>query len=63
MFDALQARGTTISTAKATDLAIKAREKVAELRKSDINFGKFYDRYFEGDDFSYVYDEQPAKGK
>ena len=63
IYDALKARGTTLGTAKATDLAIKARAKVAELRKSDINFGKFYDRYFDGDDFSYVYDEQPAKGK
>jgi hypothetical protein len=62
MYDALKARGTTINTAKATDLAIAAKKKVAELRRTDVNFGKFYDRYFDGDEFSYVYEEQPAIG-
>ena len=61
MFDALKARGTTLNTSKATDLAQAARAKVAELRRTDTNFGKFYDRYFDGDDFSFVYDEQPAR--
>ena len=61
IYDALTARGTTINTAKATDLAIAAKRKVAELRRTDTNFGKFYDRYFDGDEFSYVYDEQPAR--
>jgi len=62
IYDALKARGTTINTAKATDIAIAAKRKVAELRRTDVNFGKFYDRYFDGDEFSYVYDEQPAIG-
>jgi len=62
MYDALKSRGTTLNTAKATDLAQIARAKVAELRRTDVNFGKFYDRYFDGDEFSYVYDEQPAIG-
>ena len=63
MKDALDARNTTINSSKATDLAITAKRKVAELRRTDINFGKFYDRYFDGDDFSYIYDEQPGIGK
>ena len=62
IYDALKARGTTINTAKATDIAMAAKRKVAELRRTDVNFGKFYDRYFDGDEFSYIYEEQPAIG-
>ena len=51
IYDALQARGTTITSAKAADIKEKADAMVGKLRKEDISFGKFYDIYFDGDTF------------
>jgi hypothetical protein len=37
---------------------------VWELRKKDVKFCQFYDRYFDGDDFSFVfYYEPPQRSK
>ena len=54
VYDELKRRNTTITTDKATDIKRKADDYVAKLRSEDINFGKFYDRYFDGDEFDYV---------
>jgi hypothetical protein len=62
VYDMLKTRGVTIGTAKASDIRRMVDTKVAELRRSDINFGKFYDRYFDGDEFTYVYEEPPYEG-
>jgi len=58
MNSALKARGSTITADNATDLKFAADAKVAALRAKDVNFGRFYDRYFSNDDFSYVADTQ-----
>lgn len=50
----LNARGYTYSSEKAWGLRQETERFVYQLRKEDINFGKFYDRYFTNDDFSYV---------
>ncbi len=64
IYDELQRRGVTIESDKARDLKEQAESFAYALRKQDVNFGKFYDRYFEDDDFSYVYEEpQIAGGK
>ena len=31
---------------------------VNDMRKKDLEFGRFYDRYFDGDKFDYVYEEE-----
>jgi hypothetical protein len=62
VYDMLKARGVTIGTAKASDIRRLVDTKVAELRRSDVNFGKFYDRYFDGDEFTYVYEEPQYEG-
>lgn len=54
VYDELKARGKTLASAQ--DIEEKANAMVAHLRSKDINFGKFYDRYFEGDTFDYVPD-------
>lgn len=62
VYDALKQRGATINSDKASDIRDKANQYVAKLRREDINFGKYYDRYFDGDEFNYVY-EAPSGGK
>ncbi len=57
IYDALKSRGTTIDANKASDIRQKADMYVEKLRKSDTNFGKFYDRYFDGDSFTHVFNE------
>lgn len=57
IYDALKARGTTIDADKASDIRQTADTYVATLRQSDTNFGKFYDRYFDGDSFTHVFNE------
>jgi hypothetical protein len=57
VYDELKRRNTTITTDKAIDIQRKANEYVAKLRLEDINFGKFYDRYFDGDEYNYVPEE------
>lgn len=61
VYDELQKRGTTFGTDKARDIRIKTLQYVGELRRQDPQFGKFYDRYFDGDEFQTVYEEQAAK--
>lgn len=60
--DILKYRGTSITSDKAVDIRLAAEAKVAELRKQNIEFGKFYDRYFSNDDFSSIV-EEPFGGK
>ena len=62
MNSALKARGSAITSDNAIDLKLAADAKVAALRAKDVNFGKFYDRYFSNDDFSYVADTQNTEG-
>lgn len=57
VYDVLKYRQTGIDSDKAIDIRFAADAKVAELRKQNIEFGKFYDRYFSNDDFSYVVEE------
>jgi hypothetical protein len=53
----LDERGVTISAKAATDIKAEADRFVLQLRKEDVNFGKFYDRYFDNDNFSWVTQE------
>lgn len=54
--DALKARKTTIDSPRATDLREQVSKYVYQLRKTDVNFGAFYDRYFDNDQFDFVYE-------
>ena len=56
--DELKRRKTTIDSPKARDLRESADIFVYQLRKKDIYFGKFYDRYFTRDKFDFVVDEE-----
>jgi hypothetical protein len=49
VYDELKRRGVTL--ANAGDIEVKAAAFVAKLRKEDITFGRYYDRYFDGDTF------------
>lgn len=57
----LDRRDVGFNTKSAIDLQNAATLKVWELRTKDIKFGQFYDRYLDGDDFSFVYDYTPPK--
>lgn len=52
--DRLDKRGVTIDANSARDIKAEADRFVLQLRKEDVNFGKFYDRYFENDNFKEV---------
>lgn len=52
--DKLQQRNAPITSDRAFDIRMEVDEFVFNLRQDDVNFGKFYDRYFDGDDFKYV---------
>lgn len=56
IYDELKARKTTIDSPRAIDLREKVSLFVYALRKNDVNFGKFYDRYFDNDQFDFVYE-------
>lgn len=56
VYDALKARKTTIDSPRAADLREKVSQYVYQLRKTDVNFGNFYDRYFDNDQFDFVYE-------
>jgi len=60
--DELKRRGVTIASKEARDLKEQVDNFTYALRKQDVNFGKFYDRYFENDSFSYVYEEPQLTG-
>ena len=53
---ALEERGTTINNRNASDIKDAAGNYVTLLRKQDIMFGKFYDRYFADDDFKETFE-------
>jgi hypothetical protein len=64
IYDELERRGIGYGTADAIDLRNEVNQKVWDLRRKDVKFGQFYDRYFDGDDFSYVFDyESPKRSK
>ena len=52
--DKLDVRGVSLTSDKAYDIRNEVDNYVLNLRSNDINFGKFYDRYFDNDDFKYV---------
>jgi len=54
IYDELKRRKTTIDSPRAKDLRQDVDEFVYNLRRTDLNFGKFYDRYFARDTFDYV---------
>jgi len=62
IYDELKRRGVTIESREARDLKEQVENFTYALRKEDVNFGKFYDRYFESDTFSYVYEEPQLTG-
>lgn len=55
--DRLTKRGVTIDSKAASDIRTEADRFVLQLRKEDVNFGKFYDRYFDNDNFQWVTQE------
>ena len=59
--DELKRRDIGYGTKSAVDLQNAVTLKVWELRNKDVKFGQFYDRYLDGDDFSFVYDYAPPK--
>jgi len=59
--DELKQRKLNYGTKAAIDIQNKVTIKVWELRNKDVKFGQFYDRYFDGDDFSFVFDYEPPK--
>jgi hypothetical protein len=59
--DELKNRKLSYGTKAAIDVQNKVTLKVWELRNKDVKFGQFYDRYFDGDDFSFVFDYEPPK--
>lgn len=61
IYDELKRRDVGYGTKSAIDLRNAVTSKVWELRSKDIKFGQFYDRYFDGDDFSVIFDYTPPK--
>lgn len=59
--DELKRRDIGYDTKAAIDIKNKVTVKVWELRNKDIKFGQFYDRYFDGDDFSFIFNYEPPK--
>ena len=55
--DRLDKRGVTINAKAASDIKAEADRFVLQLRKEDVNFGRFYDRYFGNDNFSHMAQE------
>lgn len=60
--EALEARGSAITSDRAVDIREQASAYVSKLMSEDINFENFYNRYFDGDAFDYVH-EEVVKGK
>jgi hypothetical protein len=54
--DKLEKRNAPITSDRAYDIREEVDAYVYNLRRDDINFGKFYDRYFSNDNFVYVTD-------
>jgi hypothetical protein len=55
VYDELQRTGSSLDSMRNRKLREDTADYVLLLRKRDINFGKFYDRYFDNDKFDYVY--------
>ena len=53
----LEIRNAPITSDRAYDIREEVDAYVYNLRRDDINFGKFYDRYFSNDDFKHVYEK------
>jgi hypothetical protein len=53
---ALTQMGTSIGSQQATGLRNNVLTMVEEMKKKDIKFGAFYERYFSNDTFSYIYE-------
>ena len=56
VYDQLQKMNTTIDSKKAGWVRDNVEKVVAQMKKKDVNFGKFYDRYFANDKFDFVYE-------
>lgn len=56
VYDQLQKMGTTIDSNKAGWVRDNVQKVVAQMKAKDVNFGKFYDRYFSQDKFDFVYE-------
>jgi hypothetical protein len=61
--DELKRRDVSYGTKAAQDVKEMVNQKVFELKKKDVQFAKFYERYFGGDDFSYSFDYAPPSGR
>lgn len=59
--DELKRRKLSYGTKAAIDIQNKVTLKVWELRNKDVKFGQYYDRYFDRDDFSFIFDYEPPK--
>lgn len=59
--DELKRRKLSYDSKAAIDIQNKVTLKVWELRSKDVTFGQFYDRYFDGDDFSFIFNYEPPK--
>jgi hypothetical protein len=59
--DELTRKNIGYDSKAAISVRNKVTLKVWELRNKDVKFGQFYDRYFDGDDFSFVFDYEPPK--
>jgi hypothetical protein len=58
VYDGLKTMGTTYDSKKAAQLRSNVDAIVNSMKKKDVNFAKFYERYFSDDKFDYVYEEQ-----
>lgn len=61
--DELKRRDVSYGTKAAQDVKEMVNQKVFELKKKDVQFAKFYERYFGSDDFSYSFDYAPSSGR
>ena len=58
VYDGLKSMGTTYDSKKAAQLRSNVETIVNTMKNKDVNFAKFYERYFSDDKFDYVYEEQ-----
>ncbi len=57
VYDALKAMNATIDSPRAIRIKEQVDDYVEALRKQDVDFGRFYDRYLSRDTFDHVYGE------
>ena len=58
----LKLRGVSYGAKSAQDVKEMVNRKIWELKRKDVQFAKFYERYFGNDDFSFTYDYAPPSG-